>query len=151
MAPRPILEISLGLARDVLNLQNRYEDLTPSFSASKFCKATHEANLADYQKQKAELDIMVVNYKVAKGAADKLEKQIEELQKQLAGLRERQNKLGAGLGTKTKATFLVQNMVSASRPALEIAEASIYQRVLLQKDISTKKTGLQETLRKLGL
>ncbi|CAL2240291.1 unnamed protein product [Prunus armeniaca] len=47
VAPRPILEISLGLARDVLNLHNRYEDLKPSFKASEFCKATHEANLAD--------------------------------------------------------------------------------------------------------
>ncbi|CAL2256895.1 unnamed protein product [Prunus armeniaca] len=52
MAPRPILELSLGLARDVLNLQNRYEDHKPSFKASEFCKATHEANLADYAKQK---------------------------------------------------------------------------------------------------
>ncbi|KAI5316210.1 hypothetical protein L3X38_045386 [Prunus dulcis] len=34
--------------------------------------------------------------------------------------------LWARLGSKTKATFLVQNMVSASGPALEIAEASIH-------------------------
>ncbi|CAL8085748.1 unnamed protein product [Prunus armeniaca] len=46
MAPKPILEISLGLAKDVLNLHNRYE----------FCKATNEANLADYAKHKTELD-----------------------------------------------------------------------------------------------
>ncbi|CAL8167611.1 unnamed protein product [Prunus armeniaca] len=150
MAPRPILEISLGLARDMLNLHNRYEDLKPSFKASEFCKATHEANLVDYQKQKAKLDQMVVGYKEAKIAADKLEKQIEELQKQLAGLRERQNRLGAGLGTKTYATFFVQNMIAASKPALEIAEASLHQGMLLQQEISTKKTGLQETLRKLG-
>ncbi|CAL9011180.1 unnamed protein product [Prunus brigantina] len=95
MAPRPILQISLGLAKNAMNFHNRYEDLKPSFNASEFCKATHEANL------------------------------------QLARLREWQKKLGAGLGTKTKATFLVQNIVSASRPALEIAEASIYQGVLL--------------------
>ncbi|CAL9020909.1 unnamed protein product [Prunus brigantina] len=126
MAPRPILEISLGLVRDVLNLHNRYEDLKPSFNAFEFCKATHEANLADYQKQKAKLDILVVDYKETKSTAGKLEKHIEELQKQLAGLRERQKKLGAGLGTKTKATFLVQNMVSASSPAFEIAKASIH-------------------------
>ncbi|CAL2266458.1 unnamed protein product [Prunus armeniaca] len=69
---------------------------------------------------------MVAGYKEAKSGADKLERQIEELQKQLARLRERQNKLGAGLGTKTKVTFLVQNMVAASRPALEIAEASLH-------------------------
>ncbi|CAL8133990.1 unnamed protein product [Prunus armeniaca] len=151
MAPRPILEISLGLAKDVLNFHNHYEDLKPSFNASEFCKATHEANLVDYQKQKAELDVLVVDYKETKSTVDKLEKHIEELQKQLAGLREWQKKFGAGLGTKTKATFLVQNMVSASRLALEIAEASIHQGVLMQKEISTKKTGLQKTLRKLGL
>ncbi|CAL2246401.1 unnamed protein product [Prunus armeniaca] len=151
MAPRPILEISLGLAKDALNFHNHYEDLKPSFNASEFCKATHEANLVDYKKQKAELDVLVVDYKETKSTVDKLEKHIEELQKQLAGLREWQKKLGAGLGTKTKATFLVQNMVSASRLALEIAEASIHQGVLLQKEISTKKTGLQKTLRKLGL
>ncbi|CAL2238242.1 unnamed protein product [Prunus armeniaca] len=56
MAPKPLLEISLGLARDVLNLHDRYEDLKPTFKTSEFCKATHEANLADYAKQKAELD-----------------------------------------------------------------------------------------------
>ncbi|CAL2256867.1 unnamed protein product [Prunus armeniaca] len=72
VAPRPILGISLGLARDVLNLHSRYEDLKPSFKASEFCKATHEANLADYQKQKAELDTMVADYKETKTAADKL-------------------------------------------------------------------------------
>ncbi|CAL8988833.1 unnamed protein product [Prunus brigantina] len=127
MAPKPILEMSLGLARDVLNLHDRYEDLKPTFKTSEFCKATHEANLADFAKQKAELDQMVVGYKEAKATADKLEKQIEELQKQLAKCREVQNKLRAGLSTKTKATFLVQNMVAASRPALEIAEASIHQ------------------------
>ncbi|CAL9000805.1 unnamed protein product [Prunus brigantina] len=42
-------------------------------------------------------------------------------------------------------------MVSASRPALEIAEASIHQGVLLQKELSIKKVNLQETLKKLGL
>ncbi|CAL8993531.1 unnamed protein product [Prunus brigantina] len=106
MPPRPILEINLGLARDVFNLHNRYEDLKPSFKASDFCKATHEANLANYAKQKAELDQMVAGYKEAKTAADKLERQIEELHKQQAGLREKQNKLRARMGTKTKATFL---------------------------------------------
>ncbi|CAL2256229.1 unnamed protein product [Prunus armeniaca] len=151
VAPRPILEISLGLARDVLNLHNCYEDLKPSFKASEFCKATHEANLADYHKQKVELDMMVADYKETKTAAGKLEKHIEEHQKQLASLRGKQSKLGAGLGTKTKATFLVQNMVAASRPTLEIAEASLHQRMPLQQEISTKKAGLQETLRKLGL
>ncbi|CAL8162799.1 unnamed protein product [Prunus armeniaca] len=65
MAPRPILELSLGLARDVLNLHNRYEDLKPSFKASEFYKATHEANLADYAKQKTEFDQMVPCYKEA--------------------------------------------------------------------------------------
>ncbi|CAL9024629.1 unnamed protein product [Prunus brigantina] len=137
MPPRPILELSLGLARDVLNLHNRYEDLKPSFMASEFCKAIHEANLADYAKQKTEMDQMVTGYKEAKTAANKLEKQIEELQKQLAGLRERQNKIEVGLGTKTKATFLVQNMVAASRPTLEIAEASLHQGMLLQQEISS--------------
>ncbi|CAL9030063.1 unnamed protein product [Prunus brigantina] len=150
MAPKPILEMSLGLARDVLNLHDRYEDLKPTFKTSEFCKATHEANLADFAKQKAELDHMVAGYKEAKATADKLEKQIEELQKQLAKCRELQNKLGAGLSTKTKATFLVQNMVAASRPALEIAEASIHQGVLLQKELSIKKKNMQETLKKLG-
>ncbi|CAL2257097.1 unnamed protein product [Prunus armeniaca] len=150
MAPKPILEMSLVLARDVLNLHDRYEDLKPTFKTSEFCKATHEANLADFAKQKAELDQMVVGYKEAKAAADKLEKQIAKLQKQLAERREVQHKLGAGLSSKTKATFLVQNMVAASRPALEIAEASIHQGVLLQKELSIKKTNLQETLRKLG-
>ncbi|CAL9020232.1 unnamed protein product [Prunus brigantina] len=53
MAPKPILEMSLGLARDVLNLHDRYEDLKPTFKTSEFCKATHEANLADFAKQKA--------------------------------------------------------------------------------------------------
>ncbi|CAL2228429.1 unnamed protein product [Prunus armeniaca] len=141
MAPRPILELNLGLAKDALNLHTRYEDLKPYFNAFEFCKATHEANLADYKKQKAELDILVADYKEDKTVADKLEKQIEELQKQLAGLRDRQN----------KATFLVQNMIAASGLALEIAEASLHQGMLLQQEISTKKTGLQETLRKLGL
>ncbi|CAL9012728.1 unnamed protein product [Prunus brigantina] len=65
MAPRPILEMSLGLARDVLNLHDRYEDLKPTFKTSEFCKATHEANLADFAKQKAELDQMVAGYKEA--------------------------------------------------------------------------------------
>ncbi|CAL8151980.1 unnamed protein product [Prunus armeniaca] len=81
MAPRPTLEMSLSLARDVLNLHDRYKDLKPTFKTSEFCKATHEANLADYVKQKAELDQMVAGYKEAKATADKLEKQIEELQK----------------------------------------------------------------------
>ncbi|CAL2254919.1 unnamed protein product [Prunus armeniaca] len=81
MAPRPTLEMSLSLARDVLNLHDRYEDLKPTFKTSDFCKATHKANLADYVKQKAELDQMVAGYKEAKATADKLEKQIEELQK----------------------------------------------------------------------
>ncbi|CAL8174388.1 unnamed protein product [Prunus armeniaca] len=76
VAPRPILEISLGLARDVLNLHNCYEDLKPLFKASEFCQATHEANLADYKKQKAELDTMVADYKETKTDADKLEKHI---------------------------------------------------------------------------
>ncbi|BBH09743.1 autoinhibited Ca2+-ATPase 11, partial [Prunus dulcis] len=47
MAPKPILEMGLSLARDVLNLHDRYEDLRPTFKTSEFCKATHEANLAD--------------------------------------------------------------------------------------------------------
>ncbi|CAL2246647.1 unnamed protein product [Prunus armeniaca] len=68
------LEMSLGLARDVLNIHNRYEDLKPTFKTSEFCKATHKANLADYAKQKAELDQMVAGYKEAKATADKLEK-----------------------------------------------------------------------------
>ncbi|CAL2239135.1 unnamed protein product [Prunus armeniaca] len=89
------------------------------------CKAKSKA-VAEAVDRKAELDVLVANYNETKFTADKLEKHIEELQKQLARLRERQKKLGAGLGTKTKATFLVQNMISASRPALEIAEASIH-------------------------
>ncbi|KAL6294024.1 hypothetical protein ACE6H2_002166 [Prunus campanulata] len=101
MAPRPILEISLGLARDVLNLHNRYEDLKPSFNASEFYKATHEANLADYQKHKAELDVLVADYKETKSAANKLEKHIEDLQRQLASLRDKQRDIGVGLGAKT--------------------------------------------------
>ncbi|CAL8167804.1 unnamed protein product [Prunus armeniaca] len=56
MALKPILEMSLGLARDVLDLHDRYEDLKPTFKTSEFCKATHEANLADFVKQKVELD-----------------------------------------------------------------------------------------------
>ncbi|CAL8175155.1 unnamed protein product [Prunus armeniaca] len=88
MAPKPILEMSLGLSRDVLNLHDRYEDLKPTFKTSEFCKATHETNLADFLKQKAELDHMVAGYKEAKATADKLEKQIEELQKQLAECKE---------------------------------------------------------------
>ncbi|CAL9000752.1 unnamed protein product [Prunus brigantina] len=142
MAPKPILEMSPGLARDVLNLHDRYEDLKPTFKTSEFCKVTHEANLADYAKQKAELDQMVAGYKEAKATTDKLEKRIKELQKQLAECREVQNRLEARLSSKTKATFLLQSMVSASRPALEIAEASIHQGVLLQKELSMKKTSL---------
>ncbi|CAL2256811.1 unnamed protein product [Prunus armeniaca] len=138
MAPRPILEISLGLARDVLNLHNRYEDPKPSFKASEFCKATHE------------LDMMVADYKETKTTADKLQRHIEELQKQLASLRGKQTRLEVGLSSKTKMTFLVQNIVLASKPALEIAEASIHPGVLLQKELLIKKTSLQETLRKLG-
>ncbi|CAL2238070.1 unnamed protein product [Prunus armeniaca] len=143
-------QLMKDLDLDVLNLHDRYEDLKPIFKTSEFCKATHEANLADFAKQKAELDQMVAGYKEAKATADKLEKQIAELQKQLAECREVQNKLGAGLSSKTKATFLVQSTVAASRPALEIAEASIHQGVLLQKELSIKKTNLQETLKKLG-
>ncbi|CAL2237097.1 unnamed protein product [Prunus armeniaca] len=79
MALWPIFEISLGLARDVLNLHNRYDDLKPSFNASQFCKATYKANLADYQKQKEELDMLVADYKKTKSVANSLEKQIEEL------------------------------------------------------------------------
>ncbi|CAL8163069.1 unnamed protein product [Prunus armeniaca] len=150
ISPKPILEMSLGMARDVLNLHDQYEDLKPTFKTSEFCNATHEANLADFAKQKAELEQMVSRYKEAKATADKLGKQIEELQKQLAECREVQNKLGAGLSSKTKATFLVQSMVAASRPALEIAEALIHQGVLRQKELSIKKTNLQETLKKLG-
>ncbi|CAL9019157.1 unnamed protein product [Prunus brigantina] len=143
MAPKPILEMSLGLARDVLILHDCYEDLKPTFKTSEFCKATHEANLADYAKQKAELDQMVVGYKEAKATADKLKKQIEELQKQLVECREVQSRLGAGLSSKTKVTFLVQSMVSAFKPALEIAEASIHLGVLLQKELSIKKASLK--------
>ncbi|CAL9019084.1 unnamed protein product, partial [Prunus brigantina] len=71
IAPKPILEMSLGLARDVLNLHDRYKE--------------------------------------AKATADKLEKQIEELQKQLADCREVQSRLGGGLSSKTKGTFLMQS------------------------------------------
>ncbi|CAL2240290.1 unnamed protein product [Prunus armeniaca] len=95
--------------------------------------------------------MMIVSYKETKTAADKLEKHIEELYKQLASMRGKQNKLGAGLGTKTKATFLMQNMVATSKLALEIAEASLHQGMLLQQEISTKRAELQKTLRKLGL
>ncbi|CAL9005180.1 unnamed protein product [Prunus brigantina] len=84
----PVLA-KLSPNQDVFNLHNRYEDLKPSFNASEFCKATHEANLADYKKQKAKLDVLVGDYKETKFTADKLEKHIEELQKQLARLRER--------------------------------------------------------------
>ncbi|CAL9019382.1 unnamed protein product [Prunus brigantina] len=73
MAPKPILEMSLGLARDVLNLHDRYEDLKPTFKTSEFCKATHEANLADFAKQMAELDQMVVGYKEAKATVDRVQ------------------------------------------------------------------------------
>ncbi|CAL8152306.1 unnamed protein product [Prunus armeniaca] len=97
MAPKPKLEMSLSLARDALNLHDRYEDLKPSFKTSEFCKATHEANLADFAKQMAELDQMVAGYKEAKSTAEKLEKQIEELQKQLAECREVQHRLGPRL------------------------------------------------------
>ncbi|KAI5311280.1 hypothetical protein L3X38_000118 [Prunus dulcis] len=54
MALKPILKMSLGLARDVLNLHDRYEDLKPTFKTSEFCKATHKVNLVDYAKQKAD-------------------------------------------------------------------------------------------------
>ncbi|CAL2266536.1 unnamed protein product [Prunus armeniaca] len=134
MAPWPILEC-LGMAKDVLNLQNCYENFKPSFSASEFWKTTHKVNLVDYQKQKAELDALVTDYNETKSTADKLEKDTEDLQKQLATLRERQKNLEARLGAKTKSTFLVQSVVSASRPTLEIAKISI------------KKAGLQETLK----
>ncbi|CAL2230071.1 unnamed protein product [Prunus armeniaca] len=128
------------LARDVLNLYNRHEDLNPSLNASDFCKATHEANLVDYQKQKAELDMLVTDYKETKFADDNLEKQIEELQKQLVGLRERQNRLGVGLGTKTKTAFLVQNMVSTSRLPWKL------QRLLLTKECFSRKKFLPKRL-----
>ncbi|CAL8087066.1 unnamed protein product [Prunus armeniaca] len=105
MAPKPILEMSLGWARDVLNLHDRYEDLKHTFKTSEFWKATHEANLADYAKQNAALDQMVAGYKEAKATVNKLERQIEKLQKQLEECREMQNKLRVGLSSKTKATF----------------------------------------------
>ncbi|CAL9004371.1 unnamed protein product [Prunus brigantina] len=51
-APVPIIEMSLGTARDMLSLHNRYEDLKPTFATSEFCKATHEANLANYVRRR---------------------------------------------------------------------------------------------------
>ena len=69
---------------------------------------------------------MVAGYQEAKATADRVDKQIEELQKRLVECRKVQSRLWARLSSKTKATFLVQNMVSASGPALEIAEASIH-------------------------
>ncbi|CAL9024720.1 unnamed protein product [Prunus brigantina] len=56
MAPRSIFKISLGLARDVANIHDLYEDLRPSLNISEFYKTTHEANLVDYHKQKSKLD-----------------------------------------------------------------------------------------------
>ncbi|CAL8993763.1 unnamed protein product [Prunus brigantina] len=108
IAPKPILEMSLGLARDVLNLHDCYEDLKPTFKTSEFCKATHEANCRQIGEAEGRTG------SDAKATADKLEKQVAELQKQLAECREVQNRLEAGLSAKTKATFLVQSMVAAS-------------------------------------
>lgn len=47
IACRWILEKSLGLARDVAIVVEKYEDLKPSLKDFEFCKVTH-ANLADY-------------------------------------------------------------------------------------------------------
>ncbi|CAL9020586.1 unnamed protein product [Prunus brigantina] len=55
MSPKPILPMSRGLARDVLNLHDRYVDLKPTFKTFEFCKATHESNLADYAKREGRL------------------------------------------------------------------------------------------------
>ncbi|CAL9028675.1 unnamed protein product [Prunus brigantina] len=77
-APGPIIEMSLGPARDMLSLHNRYEDLKPTFATSEFRKATHEANLANY------------------------------LQKQPAKHGEVENQIKAEPSSKTKATFLVR-------------------------------------------
>lgn len=151
MASHSVLEMSLGLARDVAVALEKYEDLKPSLKTSEFCKTTHEANLADYLKQKSELDLMVADFKKTKSSAANLEKQIEILQAELAILKKKERELSAGLIAKTKTTFLVQGMVSASRPALEIAETSILQGIVLQKEISAKKAGLQEVLRSLVL
>lgn len=48
MAPHLLLEMGLHLARDVAATMERHEDLKPSLKDSEFCKATYDANLADY-------------------------------------------------------------------------------------------------------
>lgn len=52
VAPHSILEMILSLARDVVIGVEKYKDLRHSLRDSKFYKATHEANLTDYQKEK---------------------------------------------------------------------------------------------------
>ncbi|CAL8168056.1 unnamed protein product [Prunus armeniaca] len=49
--------------------------------------------------------MLVADYKETKSTVDKLEKHIEELHKQLAGLREKQNKLGAEYSFSLKTYF----------------------------------------------
>ncbi|CAL8169611.1 unnamed protein product [Prunus armeniaca] len=55
---------------------------------------------------KPELDQMVAGHKEAKTAADKLERQIKELQKQLAGLRRGRTNLGLDWAPRQRPLFL---------------------------------------------
>lgn len=66
VATQLILEISLGLARDVAIAVKKYKDLEPSLEIFEFWNTTHEANLVDYQKQKSKLDQMVHDFKSTK-------------------------------------------------------------------------------------
>lgn len=50
---------------------------------------------------------MVNDFKSTKSAVVKLEKHIEDLQKQLASVKKKEQNLGASLAAKIKTTFLV--------------------------------------------
>lgn len=105
MAPHSILEISMGVARDMANVIDKYENLKPFLKTSEFCKATDEVNLVDYQKQKSELDSIVADFKKTKSTADELERHIEGRQKQLAILRKREKKAWSWTGYEDKGHF----------------------------------------------
>lgn len=59
VATHPILKMSLNLARDVAAGVEKYEDLKPSLKDFELCKATHDANLVDYQKHKSKLNQII--------------------------------------------------------------------------------------------
>lgn len=81
IALHSILKMSLNLTRDVGAAFDKYEDLRPSLKDFEFYNATYDTNLANYQKQKFELDLMLKDFKSTRSAVGELRGHIENLQK----------------------------------------------------------------------